>query len=425
MKRLVVLSLFARLAFSQGISSGIVQNVPADSGAVDAFGRQRVGGITPSLFDAAMQYGLYPLIWETALTGTGTATFIANQSEVRLRVAASGDIVVRQTHAYVRYQPGKSQFIVMTGTLGALTANTRQRLGYFDAQNGVFFEQDGTNLKVVQRSFVTGSAVDTAITQANWNLDKFNGQGPSGVTLDTSKSQIFVMDLQWLGVGRVRFGFFISGRLFYCHQILNANSLPGVYMSTADLPVRYEHQATGAIGGNVDMFQMCSSVITEGGFDAIAGPGFSNTANNGITAITVTTRRPILSIRPKATFNSITNRGSIFPQSYEAFIGSGSALIELVYQGTLTGPSFTSVDPNSIAEFDVAASAITGGTVLDSFYISGAGPTARIGLLQAVFARIVLALNIAGASPDNLSIVVTSFTGSVTANGVLSWKELY
>lgn len=424
MTRGKLLLFFCACRMAAQVSSGTITTSPSDSSATDAFGRQRVGGNTPSLFDSAMQYGTYPLLWESSLTGTGSATFVANQSAVRLRVAASGDIVVRQSHQYIRYQPGKSQLVMMTGTLGALTANTRQRIGYFDANNGVFFEQDGVNVKVVQRSFVTGSVVDTPINQSSWNIDKFDGTGPSGVTLDTSKSQIFVIDLQWLGVGRVRFGFSVKGRTFYCHQILNANANAGVYMSTADLPMRYENQATGTIGGSVDMFQFCSSVVSEGGFDTTTGPGFSNTANNGTTAISVTTRRPVLSIRPKATFNSIVNRGMILPQNYQVLVASTTILVELVYQGTLTSASFSSVDTNSIAEFDVAATAISGGTVIDSFYIS-AQANPHVANLQQIFQKIVLALNIAGSSPDNLSIVCTAFTGTATVNGAFTWKELY
>lgn len=406
------------------VNSGFITTSPADSAGVDAFGRQRVGGSTPTIFESAMQYGTYPLLWESSTVGTGSATFLANQSAVRLRVAASGDIAIRQSHQYMRYQPGKSQSVFMTGVLGALTANTRQRLGYFDAQNGVFFEQDGVNVKVVQRSFVTGSVVDTAINQSSWNIDKFDGKGPSGTVLDTSKSQIFVIDLQWLGVGRVRFGFNVKGQTFYCHQILNANALSGVYMSTADLPVRYENQATGVIGGNVDMLQLCASVVSEGGFDTATAPGIQNTANNGITAISVTTRRPILSIRPKATFNGLVNRGSIYPEQYQVLVATTTVLVELVYQGTLTGASFASVDANSIAEVDTSATAISGGTVIDSFYVS-AQANPHVANLSNLFSRIVLALNIAGANPDNLTIVCTSFTGTATANGVIAWKELY
>jgi hypothetical protein len=391
----------------------------------DAFSRFRASQPV-SVFDTQFQYNTQPLLWESVLTGGGTAANVANASSVLMTVLTNGDQVVRQSHRYLRYQPGKSQFVIMTGILGAVKANTRGRIGYFDAQNGLFFEQNGTTINVVQRTFTSGNAVDTVVTQANWNLDKLNGSGPSGVTLDTSKTQIFLIDLQWLGVGRVRFGVDVGGQIIYVHQFLNANSIASVYMTTANLPLRYELTMTAPTTATT-MTQICQSVISEGGFEDERGLLF--TANNGITTIAVTTRRPILSIQAKTTFNSIANRGFIEPQTVECEIGSGTALVEVVYNGTLTGASFTSVDANSLTNRDVSATAISGGTVLLSFYVSGAGATARnatLTTLGSLVGRLVaLTLDIAGTTPDTLTIVVTSFTGSVDSTGAFQWKEIY
>jgi len=397
----------------------------ADTPQRDAFSRLRTSAPV-TLFDTQFQYNLQPLLWESVITAGGTAANIANASSVLMTVSTNGDQVVRQSHRYLRYQPGKSQLIAMTGILGAVKANTRSRLGYFDAQNGVFFEQDGSTLNVVQRSFVSGSAVDSAVAQASWNLDKLNGSGPSGLTLNSSKTQIFIIDLQWLGVGRVRFGFDIGGQIVYCHQILNANGLTSVYMTTANLPLRYELTMTGATTATT-MTQICQGVISEGGFEDERGLLF--TANNGITVIAVTSRRPILSIRPKATFNSIVNRGFIEPQGVEAEIGSGTALVEVVYNGTLTGASFTSVDANSLTERDSSSSAISGGTVVLSFYVAGGGATARNAIItplgSLVGKLLAITLDAAGTTPDVLTVVVTSFTGSVDATAAFQWKEIY
>ena len=408
-----------------GSEGGGTATVFADSPNLDAFSRLRTSSPT-TLFDSQFQYGLQPFLWDSVLTGTGTAMASANTSSVTMTVSANGDQVVRQSHRYMRYQPGKSQLIVFTAVMGAIKPNTRQRIGYFDAQNGVFFQQNGTARAVVQRSFTSGAAVDTTVTQANWNLDKLDGTGPSGITLDTSQAQIFVIDLQWLGVGRVRYGFDIGGVIVYCHQMLNANALPSVYMTTANLPMRYELTMTGATSATV-MTQICQAVISEGGFENEQGLLF--TANNGAASISVTTRRPILSIRPKTTFAGVTNRGLIIPQQIEAEIGSGDSLIEVVYNGTLTGASFASVDANSLTESDASATAITGGTVILSFYVSGGGATARnsvVNPLGPLVGKVVgITLDPSGTVPDRLSIVATSFTGSVTASAVLGWKEIY
>jgi hypothetical protein len=412
-------------AQASSITPGQLNTNFADTPQKDAFSRLRVSQPT-ALFDSQFQYGIEPLQWESIVTAGGTAAAVANSSSVLMTVSTNGDAIVRQSHRYFRYQPGKSQAAIFTGVMGAIKANTRQRIGYFDAQNGLFFEQDGTNLRVVQRSFVTGSAIDTAVNQSAWNLDKLNGTGPSGITVDMSKAQVFIIDLQWLGVGRVRLGFDIGGIIVYCHQFMNANALTSVYMGTANLPVRYELTMTGATTATT-MLQICQSVISEGGFESERGYLF--TANNTVTPITATTRRPILSMRPKASFNSLPNRGFIEPLTADVQIGSGSALVEVVYNGTLTGASFASVNVNSLVEFDVAATAISGGIVVQSFYVSGGGPTARISRgteLGGLIGRLLtLTLDAGGTVPDTLSLVVTSFTGSVDAAGALQWKELY
>ena len=152
--------------------------------------------------------------------------------------------------------------------MGAGAANSHQRIGLFDDQNGVFFDQVDGVLGVTIRSYTTGTAVDTHITEASWNIDKMDGTGVSGVTIDTTKTNIFIIDLQWLGVGRVRFGFDIDGMIFWCHEVNNANTRNVVYMSTPRLPIRYEVENTGASSALDDFRQICSTAIAEGVFDS-------------------------------------------------------------------------------------------------------------------------------------------------------------
>jgi hypothetical protein len=336
-----------------------------------------------------------------------------------------GDKVIRQTNQYFRYQPGKSQLVLMTGVMGAAKANVRQRIGYFDAANGIFFEQTSSGLSVVRRTFTSGSAVDNSVAQADWNLDKMDGDGLSGHTIDVTKDQIFIIDLQWLGTGRARVGFIISGAVVYCHQFLAANVLTTVYMTTANLPARYELENTGTAGSNTDLLQVCTSVSSEGGFDDERG--IIHSAGNGATGIAVTTRRPVFSIRSKATFNSITNRGSIFPETARFLALGGDVFWELVFNGTLTGASFADVGSNSLAEKDVAATAISGGEVVDTGYIASGGPasSARQAEVASLTSKLALGLDIAGTAPDVFSIVATAVSSSPTVHGALRWKELY
>jgi hypothetical protein len=231
----------------------------ADTASIDAFSRARVSNPT-ALFYGQHQYKIDDLRWDNALTGAATITHDANESLVDMNVTtASGDKVIYQSLDYLRYQPGKSQQIFMTFVAGAVEANLEQRIGYFDDDNGIFLElADASTVQLVRRTKTSGAVVDNEITQANWNVDKFDGTGPSGVTLDFTKDQILVIDAQWLGVGRVRVGFDVNGLVFWAHHFNHANIIDVPYTQAFNLPVRFEIETTGVIGGAKTLKAICA-----------------------------------------------------------------------------------------------------------------------------------------------------------------------
>ena len=242
-----------RLYFNQldNLLGQIVANtstpVPISIGGTntDAFGRLRTSG-PYTLFDAQNRYVKNDLFDESTATG-GTVTYDANASTVSLNVTTtSGSSVVRQSYRSFSYQPGKGLLTLNTFVMDTAKANVRTRVGYFNEQNGVFLERDGTTVNIVRRTYTSGAAVDTVVPQSSWNGDKLDGTGASGLTLDLTKAQILWEDFEWLGVGSVRVGFVIDGGYIVCHTFQNANNLDSVYMTTAMLPVRYEITNTGA-----------------------------------------------------------------------------------------------------------------------------------------------------------------------------------
>ena len=397
----------------------------ADSPSVDSFHRFRVSNPV-SLFDCQFQYDTMPLLWEDITTTGGTVVHLPNESSVRLRIStASNASVIRQTRAYHRYQPGRSQLINCTFVMGATNTNVKKRVGYFDAEDGIYFEQqDDGALVITLRSKVSGSVVDTEVAQASWNLDPLDGSGPSTVTIDAEKANHLVIDLQWLGVGRVRVGFDIgpagAPKIVYAHEFIGQNAATSAYMTTPNLPLRYEMVATGAAGAQTDLIQICASVISEGGF--IEERAFPFSAGNGISSISVTSRRPIFSIQPAGTFNSITNRGRIQLETLDINAATQACYFEIVYNGTLTSPSFGAVDSSSIVEKDVAASAISGGIVLFSGTVGAAG--AREEKVIDLLSKLPLVLDSAGSNPIVLSVVATAFTGTSSVSAQLTWREM-
>lgn len=338
---------------------------PFSATSLDAFGRLRVAQ-PYTLFDSQNRYQKDPQFSEELVTG-GTATYVANESSVDLNVTtSSGSKAVRQSFRSFPYQPGKSLMVLATFVMNEGKENLRQRVGYFNASNGVFFQVNGTTKSFVLRTNTSGTPSDVrTVNQANWNGDKLDGTGASGIVLDITKAQILYMDFEWLGVGSVRCGFVIGGKFYVCHTFNNANEIDKVYMTTAILPVRYEIENTAATASASTLTQICSSVISEGGYDQKAIPQWARRTTT-LTGVT-TTFVPIVSIRLKS-----TSLGAVVIPSVFHAIPIGSTLdyeVVLIKNPTLTGASFTSNSTN--VELDVTATALTGGSIVDLDYVSG------------------------------------------------------
>jgi len=390
---------------------------------IDAFGRLRTSDPT-TIFDAGHQYNFNPLVWDSTVVGTGAVTHLPNESAISLSTGGTADLsgVVVQTKTFHRYQPGKSQLVLCTGVFGSPVVNARKRYGYFSGTDGVYYEQTGAGMSVGLRTSTTGTPVDTAVPQAQWNLDRMDGTGPSGITLDWTKAQILLFDMEWLGVGRVRYGVVVGGAIIYTHELAHKNALLGAYMKTANLPVRAEVINTGTAAATATLKQICVSVISEGGQED--DRAFLHSASNGITPIAVTTRRAVLTIRPKLLFNSQENRGQVLPSVVDLFT-TANAFYEVVLNATLGGtPSYASVNDASIVEFDVAGTTVTGGVVVASGFLATSGPgTVRATGSNGILGRLPLGLNGAGNVADRLSIVATAFTGTANVNASVTWRE--
>lgn len=396
----------------------------ADGAQNDAFQRLRVSP-PETLFDSTSQYDGLPLLWEEVVTGTASTTHLPNRSAVQMTVGATAnDSIYRQTREYFRYQPGKSQFVAITFDMEELENSCRFRVGYFDGENGVFFQRSNGVNSIVIRSKASGSVVDTVIEQPSWSVDPMTGTGPSNKILDTTKAQIFVIDLQWLGVGRVRCGFSIDGLIYVAHENLHANRVGGVYMTTANLPLRYElTQVAGGAGDSITA--ICGTVISEGGAQIKTGFPFSVGTGATLKTVTATPRIPILSIRPALTFNSVANRAKYIIQQISTLAVAQNAFVELVYNGTLTGASFGAVSASSGVEFDTAATAVTGGIVISSFFVAGSNqsPSAN---LSGIVAALPFTIDAAGLVADRLSVCATRVGGSGTLSigATMSWEEI-
>lgn len=256
--------------------------------AVDAFGRARFAQPL-TLFDASNVGSPSNEFYnETSGVDSGVV-YNQNDSSVSMSVFGVNSSVTRRSRRRMSYQPGKSLLFLATFTMAPSTTDLTQRVGYYDDEDGIFLEEVNGTYNLVLRSSVSGSIVENRIPQSSWNGDRLNGineESTSGHVLDLEKSQILWADFEWLGVGSVRCGFVINGELIVAHTFHHANGITGTYMKSANLPVSYEIISGPAFSGTADLKQICCSVISEGGYEAIGQATLAGTDLGGNGTIT-------------------------------------------------------------------------------------------------------------------------------------------
>lgn len=425
-------------------NSNTIYNTSIDP-TLDAFGRLRVSNPATlldnkipsnSLAGGTLAFRSNNVIDCNLVTGDGTAVY--ELSKVIISSNSNGTYT-SQSRKYCVYQPGKSLIIMCSGLINGNGISTNPvtcytQLGYFDNNNGLFFQYNstaGAGIQVVLRN--NGS--DTFYLQNNWNIDKMNGTGISSLNLDFSKTQLFIIDLEWLGVGRVRFGFYVFGRIYYCHQITNINVLSGPYIISANLPIRF--QLTNTSGSPGYLVQICQTVISEGGYSPF-GKTFS-VATNPDTGITIgTSELPIIAITGISTYN----HENVIPISISLFDtdNNNGYLYRIRYYLAPTASQTplntkTNVNENSVVAYSSASnndfktpfsSYISNSIIIDQGYFFGRGQISVTNLTNVFTSTVQLTMDL----NNNIDVIVvtaekTGSSGSGTLFGAISWQEIY
>lgn len=390
---------FGKLSFAQG--------------ATDAFGRLRVSNPI-SQFEGKFTYGNEEKSFNTTTASGGTASFLPNEAAWNLATTTTtGSRVLRESWRYFQYHAGKGQEIIATGVFGTAHAGCIKRIGYYDDNDGLFFVQNGTTgFGVCRRTSTSGSPVDNVVYQSAWNIDKMDGTGPSGITLDVTKTNIFFIDFQWLGVGTTRFAVDIGGVLYYVHQEDHANStFTQVYMKSAWLPIRYEIVNSSGTE-SATLKQICCSVTSEGGIEEIGVPysiGDTNTTNasTGVWA-------PIVTLQVGTTLNSQPFRGIIRLTGIDTLNTSTNYAILAVFENaTLTGASYTAVGGSSVCSYDLAATAVSGGIQRATMYSA-----------RTISGYTLPDENMLAPAGTTYTLAARGVGGTATIAGALRWHEI-
>jgi hypothetical protein len=374
--------------------------------SVDAFARLRTSSPL-TLFDSSHRYSDNGL-WATSTANSGAATFSANEGLVNLSVTtASGSKVYRETTKCFSYQPGKSLLALNTFVMNPAKAGLRQRSGYYGAANGIFLELDGSTLSFVERSSVSGSVVETKVSQANWNNDKLDGSGESGLTLDLVKAQIMWMDIEWLGLGTVRLGFVINGVFIHCHSFHHANLITSTYITTASLPLRYEIENTSETASASTMKQICSTVVSEGGYE-LRGlqQAISIPLSSPRTLGTAGTFYPVISLRIKSTrLDGIVILTAISLLA----VSTGNFNWQVRASGATTGGAWVSAGTGSSVEYNISGTSYANGRIVASGFFSSTNQSgASVDILKEALFKFQLERDSFTSTPYELTLVVAS-----------------
>lgn len=397
-----------------------------DSANLDAFSRLRVSNPL-ILFNAQFTYDLAPIILEQITNGTGaTVTYDSTNRQALMTFSSTptGGKAFMQSYEYLPYQPGRSQLIFITFDMVAAVANTLKFAGYSDGVNGIEFQNNGSVNQFVVYS--ASSAGNETVTQSSWNLDKLDGTGASGITLDITKTQILVIDIQALYVGRVRVGFDMGGQIIYCHEFLHANIFSSPYMQTANLPVRCGMTCTGTVSTTMNF--ICSAVISEGGSEDINVYGYTFQQDSG--AISVGTGGThVLSLRPKTTFAGITNRTRVAYIDVEIYNAGNQPIqwqlcIGQAISGTTTYNNVNSTYSSS--EYNVLGT-LSGSPaiVIDGGFVASAGGAKGV-TNTAIISRYPITLDAAGLqrSLGTLTLKATSLSATQTVYASIKFREI-
>ena len=394
----------------------------SNSPNIDAFGRLRVSSPL-TLFDSSHRYADNGL-WSTSASTGGSATFNSSQGLVDLAVtSSSGSEVIRETIKVFAYQPGKSLLVLSAFVMSPAKTNLRQRVGYYGTENGLYVQLNNSTLSFVERSLVTGVVAESVVNQSSWNVDTMDGSGPSGIVLDITKAQILFMDIEWLGLGTVRLGFVIDGNFYVCHKFNHANLITSTYITTASLPLRYEITNTGATSGTSTLKQICSSVISEGGYElrglqqAVGTP-----ITSGRTLTTAGTYYPIVSIRLKS-----TRLDAVVIATALSLVGTttGTYNWRLVSSGTTSGGSWVSAGVDSSVEYNLNATSYSGGRILASgYFLTTNQSNFSIDILkEALFANQLERNGLSGTAFEFL-IAISAADNGETVFASLDWEEI-
>lgn len=399
---------------------------------LDAFGRLKTSYPTiVGTYDFPYSSGLSKF---TRTTGSGVSNIIHNASgsyallQVDSSNGAEATITSNKYHTYI---PGIGMSVIQTVVMGdtGKSGNIR-RWGYFDEKDGFFWELSGSTLNVVVRSNASGTVVEHRVPQSQWSNDRLDGSETlthnlSKFDLDITKNNIYTLDFQWLGAGRVRFGVVDSdGEAILVHLVENVNKYSIPYTSTANLPLRYENVNEAATAGTSEMKVICATVqadvpdysdqLPKENY-SYSAPSFIVSSSSEWTYLFAGQAGKTLLGKPNRALATITG-ASIYANQ--------PIFLEVMKGGTINGAVWSTIYADTAAEFDLFGTP-SGGTPVFSTIIDGADDLDLAGVFDKYRGETIKRKADLDATPTPYWVRAKLVSGSTPTNVAVAfnWTE--
>jgi hypothetical protein len=324
----------------------------------------------------------YGLISQNVITSgvNGGSVTAASSMAVLASGTTNGGSAILYSRRELIYQPGQGGMGRFSGLFSTPQANTTQiiGLGSSNEANGLFFGYNGTSFGILY----INNSVSTWTPQASWNIDVMNGAGgatnPTGVNLNPLTGNVFQIRYQYLGFGSITF--FVesaeTGLFEPVHRIGYPNTATSTNFSNPSF--RIYARATCTSGGVGVTLRTASGALFIEGQQLPLGARYGLDNNKALLA---TTQTSLLAIRTLTTFNGVVNQSQIRVSNISIACANGGTpgvvVLRVYLNPTLGGtPSWTPVENGqSMVEYDIAGTTVTGGVVKFNASVASNGST--------------------------------------------------
>lgn len=380
-----------------------------------------------SQFNFKPTWGVTTLRYLSTNSGTG-ATSGETGGEFRLQSGtANNGLATIQTNQRGQYKAGAMGQAGVGVRIPVLPTSTAFcEWGYTDFTNGFYFGVDGTGKYVAH---VTGG-VATKTYQSDWNVDKLDGTGDSGYTLDLADGNVTHIDFTWYGYGDIEYSYFIGNpttnkiEKVVCHRtriddsasVIDPNQ-PLTFRSgngastTTNVSLYIGGQQFSTVGGNLDPQKRQAGEIL-----------------SSYTTATNTDWQPIIAVRKKAQLNGRTNSVLAYLNSF-AVSADSDMEIRVTIGGTTSNGTWGTPTAWTATETAIETKVTSSGTPLatsadgnpvDYSFVLASGTGQSRGGQSSSFNRIPL-----GATQEVILWVRRlSDTGAmIIKNANVTWEE--